>query len=141
MIVDEPMVTTPHPSAEVSTESSELQLTISPSPDAPMTDSLHDNFEEFHLDSENNSDENDEGILNRKSGDGAEKAAKAASCSVQGSYEGFLEATGLSQKSILTPSRLNSHRSVLRPRDIKYRSKANRTFCNGAVKYWSGPYL
>lgn len=128
------------PSAEVSTESSELQFT-SPSPDAPMTDSLHDNFEEFHLDSENNSDENDEGILNRKSGDGAEKVAKVASCSVQGSYEGFLEATGLSQKSILTPSRLNSHRTVLRPRDIKYRSKANRTFCNGAVKYWSGPYL
>ncbi|XP_059481532.1 uncharacterized protein LOC132200230 [Neocloeon triangulifer] len=130
----EPMRTLPSPASSTET------LTASP---ATPIDHFHDNFEEFHLDSENNSDENDEGILNRKSGDGAERqqlVLKAVACS-QGSYEGFLEATGLSQKSILTPSRLNSHRSVLKPRDIKFRSKANRTFCNGAVKYWSGPFL
>ncbi|CAB3368254.1 Hypothetical predicted protein [Cloeon dipterum] len=135
------------PSVPQECPSEPMQTSISPpsstetaSPDTPI-DHFHDNFEEFHLDSENNSDENDEGILNRKSGDGAEKQQLVLKSLTQGSYEGFLEATGLSQKSILTPSRLNSHRSVIKPRDIKYRSKANRTFSNGSIKYWSGPYL
>ncbi|XP_046398196.1 actin cytoskeleton-regulatory complex protein pan-1-like [Ischnura elegans] len=88
------------------------------------------------------------------------------------SYERFLEVTGLSQKSILTfhhrpipPPPANAsrplpppppkHRSVLKPRDVKLRSKSTRTVgwedgfvagVNEAVvgptrKYWSGPYL
>ncbi|XP_071439759.1 uncharacterized protein [Hetaerina americana] len=94
------------------------------------------------------------------------------------SYERFLEVTGLSQKSILTfhrpipPPPVNAsrplpppppkHRSVLKPRDVKMRSKAARTvgwedgFVAGDTivgvvpteavvgptrRYWSGPYL
>lgn len=41
-----------------------------------------------------------------------------------GNYDNFLEATGLSNKSILTPSRLlSNHKSMLKPKDIKYKSK------------------
>ncbi|XP_057327569.1 uncharacterized protein DDB_G0281497-like isoform X2 [Microplitis mediator] len=41
-----------------------------------------------------------------------------------GIYDHFLEATGLSNKSILTPSRLlSNHKSVLKPKDIKYKNK------------------
>ncbi|CAL4092594.1 unnamed protein product [Meganyctiphanes norvegica] len=44
-----------------------------------------------------------------------------------GQYEKFLEATGLSQKSILTPTRsLINHRSVVKPRDVKARNKLLR---------------
>ncbi|KAF2361432.1 hypothetical protein FHG87_007811 [Trinorchestia longiramus] len=73
------------------------------------------------------------------------------------SYEKFLEATGLSQKSILTPSRLfSNHRSVLKPRDIKHRDKLRSAFTTLATleeapsptpphtnpaRYWTEPYL
>ncbi|XP_008547198.1 probable serine/threonine-protein kinase DDB_G0267686 isoform X2 [Microplitis demolitor] len=41
-----------------------------------------------------------------------------------GIYDHFLEATGLSNKSILTPSRLlSNHKSVLKPKDVKYKNK------------------
>ncbi|GLV41108.1 hypothetical protein CBL_04632 [Carabus blaptoides fortunei] len=41
------------------------------------------------------------------------------------SYEHFLECTGLSSKSILTPSRmLSNHKSMLKPKDIKLRSRS-----------------
>ena len=69
-------------------------------------------------------------------------------------YETFLENTGLSQKSILTPSRmLSNHRSCLKPKDVKHRSrvkaaaaieKCNMNSSNGSsstVKYWTEPFL
>ena len=61
-------------------------------------------------------------------------------------YEHFLECTGLSSKSILTPSRLlSNHKSVLKPKDVKLRSKvkSNGIFeRNGStIKYWSEPYI
>lgn len=68
-------------------------------------------------------------------------------------YETFLENTGLSQKSILTPSRmLSNHRSCLKPKDVKHRNrvkaaaaieKCNMNAANGAptVKYWTEPFL
>lgn len=61
------------------------------------------------------------------------------------SYEHFLECTGLSSKSILTPSRmLSNHKSVLKPKDIKLRSKYKSAIfehSGGTIKYWSEPYL
>lgn len=62
------------------------------------------------------------------------------------SYEHFLECTGLSSKSILTPSRmLSNHKSMLKPKDIKLRSRSKSSAViehpNGTVKYWSEPYL
>lgn len=68
-------------------------------------------------------------------------------------YETFLENTGLSQKSILTPSRmLSNHRSCLKPKDVKHRNrvkaaaaieKCNLNSSNGGstVKYWTEPFL
>lgn len=61
-------------------------------------------------------------------------------------YEHFLECTGLSSKSILTPSRLlSNHKSMLKPKDVKLRSKvkSNNVFerQGSTVKYWSEPYL
>lgn len=61
------------------------------------------------------------------------------------SYEHFLECTGLSSKSILTPSRmLSNHKSMLKPKDIKLRSKFKSAVfehSGGTIKYWSEPYL
>lgn len=63
-------------------------------------------------------------------------------------YEHFLECTGLSSKSILTPSRLlSNHKAMLKPKDVKLRSKAAKS--NGifekngksTIKYWSEPYI
>lgn len=65
-------------------------------------------------------------------------------------YETFLETTGLSQKSILTPSRmLSNHRSCLKPKDVKHRSRIKAEKCNNnissvggsTVKYWTEPFL
>ncbi|KAJ3641700.1 hypothetical protein Zmor_028182 [Zophobas morio] len=62
-------------------------------------------------------------------------------------YEHFLECTGLSSKSILTPSRLlSNHKSMLKPKDIKFRSKVNKgnvleRHSTGVIKYWSEPYI
>ncbi|XP_060523609.1 uncharacterized protein LOC132700367 [Cylas formicarius] len=62
-------------------------------------------------------------------------------------YEHFLECTGLSSKSILTPTRmLSNHKSVLKPKDVKLRSrvKANNIFerySGTTVKYWSEPFV
>ncbi|KAK4882025.1 hypothetical protein RN001_005344 [Aquatica leii] len=60
-------------------------------------------------------------------------------------YEHFLECTGLSSKSILTPSRIiSNHKSVLKPKDVKLRSKIKANALEKdevAVKYWSEPFL
>lgn len=67
------------------------------------------------------------------------------------SYEHFLECTGLSSKAIVTPSRLlSNHKGMLKPKDVKLRSRAARA--NGGevvkqggggstVKYWSEPFI
>lgn len=72
----------------------------------------------------------------------------------QGNYDSFLEATGLSNKSILTPSRLlSNHKSMLKPKDVKYKSKIKATAVlerhGGAAalattthtKHWTGPFV
>ncbi|XP_011505834.1 PREDICTED: uncharacterized protein LOC105368518 [Ceratosolen solmsi marchali] len=73
-----------------------------------------------------------------------------------GHYDSFLEATGLSNKSILTPSRLlSNHKSMLKPKDVKYKSKIKATAVmerhgvggNGVhattthTKHWTGPFV
>ncbi|KAG7155999.1 hypothetical protein Hamer_G012154 [Homarus americanus] len=145
-------------------------------------DHMTENFEEFTLDSlELEEDQEDEdggrGKENlpvseqRRCGDGAEtkldskmneegkldlsvnSASASAALMANGQYEKFLEATGLSQKSILTPTRMfSNHRSVLKPRDIKHRNKLRAAFTtlstleetpsSGAgYRYWTEPYL
>lgn len=61
-------------------------------------------------------------------------------------YEHFLECTGLSSKSILTSSRLlSNHKSMLKPKDVKLRSKTKnlieRNSSGSSIKYWSEPYI
>lgn len=91
------------------------------------------------------------GTSDRSSGDGAEwtqsstppptilSAADCTSLSVSGSmllpqlgdatptavqFDRFLDVSGLTQKSILTPSRLlSNHKNMLKPKDVKLRSK------------------
>ncbi|XP_071550080.1 uncharacterized protein [Panulirus ornatus] len=145
-------------------------------------DHMTENFEEFTLDSleleeDREEDEGGRGKENlpvseqRRCGDGAEtkldnkisEEGKPSSCGntggvtasmmATGQYEKFLEATGLSQKSILTPTRMfSNHRSVLKPRDIKHRNKLRAAFTTlstleempsstGGYKYWTEPYL
>ncbi|GJQ72822.1 hypothetical protein Trydic_g1471 [Trypoxylus dichotomus] len=67
-------------------------------------------------------------------------------CQSEPTYEHFLECTGLSSKSILTPSRLlSNHKSMLKPKDVKLRSrvKSNNIFerYGSTIKYWSEPYI
>lgn len=61
------------------------------------------------------------------------------------SYEYFLECTGLSSKPLLIPSRVTTnHKNVLKPKDVKLRSKARSSMLdksNNAVKYWSEPFV
>lgn len=62
-------------------------------------------------------------------------------------YEHFLECTGLSSKSILTPTRmLSNHKNMLKPKDVKLRSKvkANQFIernNSNSKKYWTEPYI
>ncbi|XP_054272961.1 uncharacterized protein LOC128993220 [Macrosteles quadrilineatus] len=118
-------------------------------------DNIQKNFEEFRL------DECDMDTLcgdGRPEGDGAENRANASAAVIETniSYENFLEATGLSQKSIMTPSRLfSNHKSVMKPKDVKHRSRVKAAAvvdrCNNAaasvapggsiVRYWTEPYL
>lgn len=67
-------------------------------------------------------------------------------CQNEPTYEHFLECTGLSSKSILTPSRLlSNHKSVLKPKDVKLRSKVRSSNVlerqGSTIKYWSEPYI
>ncbi|XP_026666710.1 J domain-containing protein DDB_G0295729-like isoform X2 [Ceratina calcarata] len=130
---------------------------------------IRQNFEEFNLDECDLSDDPD-----RPEADGSERLGNlgttvgqtektaatkdnnnvplAASNSSSG-YDHFLEATGLSNKSILTPSRLlSNHKSMLKPKDVKYKSKIKATAVmekHGVsatnntthVRYWTGPFV
>ncbi|PSN46383.1 hypothetical protein C0J52_05735 [Blattella germanica] len=122
-------------------------------------DALRRNFEEFKLEDVDMDSVGSADDGGRPAGDGAEARAAVAQNGTSaantngngGSYEHFLEATGLSQKSILTPSRMYSnHRNVLKPKDVKHRSKVLRAAAvseknNGSngpvVKYWIEPFL
>ncbi|XP_053989823.1 myb-like protein X isoform X1 [Hylaeus volcanicus] len=130
---------------------------------------IRQNFEEFNLDECNLSDDPD-----RPEGDGSERLGNlvatvsqnektaatkdnnnvplAATNSSSG-YDHFLEATGLSNKSILTPSRLlSNHKSMLKPKDVKYKNKIKATAVlekHGVsttnntthVRHWTGPFV
>ncbi|KAK1133451.1 hypothetical protein K0M31_011258 [Melipona bicolor] len=130
---------------------------------------IRQNFEEFNLDECDLSDDPD-----RPEGDGSERLGNlgatvgqnektaatkdnnnvplAASNSSSG-YDHFLEATGLSNKSILTPSRLlSNHKSMLKPKDVKYKNKIKATAVmekNGVsttsntthIRHWTGPFV
>jgi curved DNA-binding protein CbpA len=110
---------------------------------------LRCNFEEFKLEDVDMDSVGSGDDGGRPAGDGAEaRAAMVQNGNSSGSYEHFLEATGLSQKSILTPSRLYSnHRNVMKPRDVKHRNKVLKAAAvNGrsvgpVVKYWVEPFL
>jgi len=124
-------------------------------------DSLKENFEEFKLEESYVEAVCENGDDNRIEADGAE--TRAVICSdyavlsapplppnvpsqpTNKSYETFLETTGLSQKSILTPSRmLSNHRSCLKPKDVKHRSRVKAAAVGllmPTVKYWTEPYL
>ncbi|KAK9304938.1 hypothetical protein QLX08_003872 [Tetragonisca angustula] len=130
---------------------------------------IRQNFEEFNLDECDLSDDPD-----RPEGDGSERLGNlgatvgqnektaatkdnnnvplAASNSSSG-YDHFLEATGLSNKSILTPSRLlSNHKSMLKPKDVKYKNKIKATAVmekHGVsttnntthIRHWTGPFV
>ncbi|XP_011304498.1 uncharacterized protein [Fopius arisanus] len=121
---------------------------------------IRQNFEEFNLDECDLSDDPD-----RPEGDGSERLGSGVfsrqesvkdnnngeSGHANGVYDHFLEATGLSNKSILTPSRLlSNHKSMLKPKDVKYKSKIKATGgidkigASGnqtQVRHWTGPFV
>lgn len=126
---------------------------------------IRQNFEEFNLDECDLSDDPD-----RPEGDGSERLGNGSfnrqetildGSSVKdnnnggfagnsnGIYDHFLEATGLSTKSILTPSRLlSNHKSMLKPKDIKYKNKIKATAVmekmggnQTQVRHWTGPFV
>lgn len=131
---------------------------------------LRKNFEEFKLE-ESYVESVVEGDIGRHEGDGAETLVNHyAALAIASSppplpkdppppfdmdnkiYETFLETTGLSQKSILTPSRmLSNHRSCLKPKDVKHRSRVKAAAAiekcsvssigGSTVKYWTEPFL
>ncbi|XP_025163336.1 uncharacterized protein LOC105180577 isoform X3 [Harpegnathos saltator] len=139
---------------------------------------IRQNFEEFNLDECDLSDDPD-----RPEGDGSERLSHSSlnnpgqsesniakdnnnmpagnnngssnSDSGSSGYDHFLEATGLSNKSILTPSRLlSNHKSMLKPKDVKYKSRIKATAVlerHGVqsttgnttthVRHWTGPFV
>lgn len=139
---------------------------------------IRQNFEEFNLDECDLSDDPD-----RAEGDGSEKLSHVGLNYVRqnedsiakdnnnvsaisngnesetgnSGYDHFLEATGLSNKSILTPSRLlSNHKSMLKPKDVKYKSRIKATAvlerhgvqaaptCSTTtthVRHWTGPFV
>lgn len=122
-------------------------------------DDIRQNFEEFNLDECDLFDDPD-----RPEADGSERlndliiATQIENTSKvkesNGGYDHFLEATGLSTKSILTPSRLlSNHKSMLKPKDVKYKSKikatavterhgiAGMSTSQTRVKHWTGPFV
>lgn len=123
-------------------------------------DDIRQNFEEFNLDDCDLFDDPD-----RPEADGSERlndliatqienTTKGKESSTNGGYDHFLEATGLSTKSILTPSRLlSNHKSMLKPKDVKYKNKIKATAVlerhgisamsstHTHVKHWTGPFV
>ncbi|XP_076281529.1 uncharacterized protein LOC143209571 isoform X2 [Lasioglossum baleicum] len=132
---------------------------------------IRQNFEEFNLDECNLSDDPD-----RPEGDGSERLnnlgatvsqnektattkdnnnvpVTTTTTNLSSGYDHFLEATGLSNKSILTPSRLlSNHKSMLKPKDVKYKNKIKATAVlekHGVsttnntthVRHWTGPFV
>ncbi|XP_039313185.1 uncharacterized protein DDB_G0284459 isoform X2 [Solenopsis invicta] len=142
---------------------------------------IRQNFEEFNLDECDLSDDPD-----RPEGDGSERLSHAGLNNAgqnensiakdnnnvpavsngtvnsngeigSSGYDHFLEATGLSNKSILTPSRLlSNHKSMLKPKDVKYKSRIKATAVlerHGVqttstgntttthVRHWTGPFV
>ncbi|KZC04563.1 PREDICTED: uncharacterized protein LOC107190329 isoform X2 [Dufourea novaeangliae] len=131
---------------------------------------IRQNFEEFNLDDCDLSDDPD-----RPEGDGSERLGNLGTAISQNEktaitkdnnnvplstansnsgYDHFLEATGLSNKSILTPSRLlSNHKSMLKPKDVKYKNKIKATAIlekHGVsttnnttthVRHWTGPFV
>ncbi|XP_076659895.1 uncharacterized protein LOC143363178 isoform X2 [Halictus rubicundus] len=131
---------------------------------------IRQNFEEFNLDECNLSDDPD-----RPEGDGSERLNNlgatvsqnektattkdnnnvpvTTTTNLSSGYDHFLEATGLSNKSILTPSRLlSNHKSMLKPKDVKYKNKIKATAVlekHGVsstnntthVRHWTGPFV
>lgn len=121
----------------------------STSPPAPPVDEydIQQNFEEFNLDEcDLSSDESPEVAVTTENPNN-----NAAT----GNYDNFLEATGLSNKSILTPSRLlSNHKSMLKPKDVKYKSMIKATAvmerhgtttpastATTHTKHWTGPFV
>ncbi|XP_046417281.1 uncharacterized protein LOC124178152 isoform X1 [Neodiprion fabricii] len=124
-------------------------------------DDIRQNFEEFNLDDCDLFDDPD-----RPEADGSERlndlilatqietTAKGKEANTNCGYDHFLEATGLSTKSILTPSRLlSNHKSMLKPKDVKYKNKikatavmerhgmAGMSSTHTHVKHWTGPFV
>ncbi|XP_033228777.1 uncharacterized protein DDB_G0284459-like isoform X2 [Belonocnema kinseyi] len=131
---------------------------------------IRQNFEEFNLDDCDLSDDPD-----RPEGDGSETLTSTGVITgpiensmknkdnnnvdipidnTNSGYDHFLEATGLSTKSILTPSRLlSNHKSMLKPKDVKYKHKvkANAVLEKHSltttgpsqthVRHWTGPFV
>ncbi|XP_029040654.2 uncharacterized protein LOC114874995 isoform X1 [Osmia bicornis bicornis] len=131
---------------------------------------IRQNFEEFNLDECDLSDDPD-----RPEGDGSERLGNLgatvgqneksaatkdnnnvplAATNPSSGYDHFLEATGLSNKSILTPSRLlSNHKSMLKPKDVKYKNKIKSTAVmekhgistttnnTTHVRHWTGPFV
>lgn len=135
---------------------------------------IRQNFEEFNLDDCDLSDDPD-----RPEGDGSERLINSSlrnssrnenangntdnnnviynmttGNNSNGIYDNFLEATGLSNKSILTPSRLlSNHKSMLKPKDVKYKNKIKANAIvekHGSqtggsqfthVRHWTGPFV
>ncbi|XP_018899171.2 uncharacterized protein [Bemisia tabaci] len=125
---------------------------------------LSQNFEEFCLedcDMESVDSNKSTSDSSRISAEGAEVLGNPPEDGTGGAtYENFLEATGLSQKSIMTPSRMfSNHKHVMKPKDVKHRNKVNNvnksnnvglfqrcstaTSINGGptIKYWTEPFL
>uniref|UniRef100_A0A8D8WEJ8 Uncharacterized protein n=2 Tax=Cacopsylla melanoneura TaxID=428564 RepID=A0A8D8WEJ8_9HEMI len=117
---------------------------------------LRNNFEEFNFDDcEVGSvveTESEQEVQNRDTSVSVQKTNNSAMAPLPPengvTYEKFLEATGLSQKSIVTPSR------IMRPKDVKHRSRAKAAAANyvdrcgtseyvlgSTTKYWTEPFL
>lgn len=70
---------------------------------------------------------------------------KSNTYSKEPTYEHFLECTGLSTKSILTPTRIvSNHKNVLKPKDVKFKSKLKSNLIDkptSTIKYNSEPFI
>lgn len=122
---------------------------MSDDPDRPEGDGserlCHTTFNNPGQNESNIPKDNDNILTSNDSGNGE---------STSSGYDHFLEATGLSNKSILTPSRLlSNHKSMLKPKDVKYKSRIKATAvlerhgvqgttnATTHVRHWTGPFV